>query len=253
MRGYRPTDYGERLAEVYDEWFGDIGDPPALVGLLSELVAPPARLCELAVGTGRLAIPLAAAGYDVTGIDNSAAMLERLAAHDDGDTVTAIRDDMVDGLRAAATPFDLVVVAYNSLFLLDSPERQQACFAAAADALSPAGQFVVEAFVPDEHDSAVDEPPRRRNLELRHLTVDRVVLAADVTDRDAQTVDGQFVELVDGEPVRLRPYRLRYSTVAELDGFAAAAGLTLVERFGDENRRRFDAECSHHLSVYGLG
>ena len=83
------------------------------------------------MGTGRLAIPLAGLGHDVTGIDVSAAMLDRLRAADAGQRVTAVLGDMVDDLPAG--PFDVVFVAFNSLFMLTDPDRQQACFAAVAD------------------------------------------------------------------------------------------------------------------------
>src|SRR5262245_7008625 len=99
MHGYRPESYGERIADVYDEWFGDIGDVAATVTFLDSLVTERrGRFLELAVGTGRLAVPLAERGHDVTGIDISAAMLGRLHAADTAGLVTTIHGDMVDDL-----------------------------------------------------------------------------------------------------------------------------------------------------------
>ena len=153
MEGYRPESYGDRIADVYDELFGDVSDVPATVAFLDSLVAArPARILELAVGTGRLAIPLAGLGHHVTGIDVSAAMLARLRSADGGQRVAAVLGDMVDDLPAG--PFDVVFVAFNSLFMLTDPVRQQAVFAAVATCLPPGGAFVVEAFVPWD-------PPRR--------------------------------------------------------------------------------------------
>ena len=74
--------------------------------------------------------PSPALGHDVTGIDVSAAMLARLRSADGGQRVAAVHGDMVDDLPAG--PFDVVFVAFNSLFMLTDPERQQACFAAVA-------------------------------------------------------------------------------------------------------------------------
>ena len=214
MEGYRPESYGDRIADVYDELFGDVSDVPATVAFLDSLVAArPARILELAVGTGRLAIPLAGLGHHVTGIDVSAAMLDRLRSADGGQRVAAVHGDMVDDLPAG--PFDVVFVAFNSLFMLTDPVRQQACFAAVATCLAPGGAFVVEAFVPWD-------PPRARIPRRSPLDDGRPGRARrpTVTDPATQVVSGQFVELADGEPVRLRPYVLRYSQPSELDEWA---------------------------------
>src|SRR5262245_66138766 len=99
MQGYRPETYGDRIADIYDELFAGVSDVAATVSFLDSLVtARPSRVLELAVGTGRLAIPLAARGHDVTGIDISTAMLDRLRAADPDQRVTAVHGDMVDEL-----------------------------------------------------------------------------------------------------------------------------------------------------------
>ena len=243
MEGYRPESYGDRIADVYDELFGDVSDVPATVAFLDSLVAArPARILELAVGTGRLAIPLAGLGHHVTGIDVSAAMLARLRSADGGQRVAAVLGDMVDDLPAG--PFDVVFVAFNSLFMLTDPVRQQACFAAVATCLAPGGAFVVEAFVP------WDPPRPGSHVEVRSMTTDRVVLVTNLTDPATQVVSGQFVELADGEPVRLRPYLLRYSQPSELDGWAIAAGLRLAERYADVERSPFTDDSPFHVTVY---
>jgi SAM-dependent methyltransferase len=243
MQGYRPESYGEGIADVYDEWFGEVGDVAATVAFLDSLVAVrPGRFLELAAGTGRLAIPLADRGHDVTAVDVSAAMLARLRAADTAHRVTTIQGDMVDDLPSG--PFDVVFVAFNSLFMLTDPRRQAACFAAVAGRLAPAGAFVVDAFVP------WDPPRGGLHFDVRALTADRVVLDLNVTDVAAQTVAGHYVELIDGQPVRLRPHELRWSRPAELDEWAAAAGLVLAERFADVHRAEFTDDSAFHLSVY---
>jgi SAM-dependent methyltransferase len=243
MRGYQPESYGEGIADVYDEWFGDIGDVAATVAFLDSLVDErPGRFLELAAGTGRLAIPLADLGHDVTGVDISAAMLDRLRAADTARRVTTIHGDMVDDLPDG--PFDVVFVAFNSLFMLTDPRRQAACFGAVATRLAVGGAFVVDAFVPWE-------PPRGGpHFDVRSLAADRVVIDLTVTDAAAQTVAGHYVELVDGQPVRLRPHELRWSRPAELDEWASAAGLVLGERFADVRRAEFTDDAPFHLSVY---
>lgn len=249
VRDYRPESYGEGFADVYDEWYLGHFDNAATVAYLERVgratPGAPARLrvLELAVGTGRLALPLAARDHDVTGVDVSPDMLAVLAGNDPGGRVTAICGDMVDDLPDG--PFDLAFVAYTSLFMLTEPDRQAACFAAVAARLAPGGAFVVEAFVPDD-------PPRDgTDVTLRSMTAGSVVLSVTTADAASQRVDGQLVELTDGQPVRLRPYSLRYSTPAELDAFAAAAGFALEARLDDFDGTPFDPDASpRHVSVF---
>ncbi|MFZ8822091.1 MAG: methyltransferase domain-containing protein, partial [Ilumatobacteraceae bacterium] len=77
MEGYESDTYGDAFADVYDDWYRDLSDVSALVTLIDEYSLGQA-LCELGVGTGRLAIPLASHGFAVTGVDTSSAKLDRL-------------------------------------------------------------------------------------------------------------------------------------------------------------------------------
>lgn len=247
MKGYRAESYGDGIADVYDDWYHGVTEVGASTRFLDDIARAAtggavASILELAAGTGRLAIPLAELGHDVTGLDVSVAMLERLRTADTDQRVTTVVGDMVDDIPTG--PFDVIFVAYNSLFMLTEPASQASCFSAVAAALAPTGAFVVEAFVP------YDPPRSGQSTEIRVLTADRVVLAVSITDPDAQQVSGQYVDLVDGQPVRLRPYFLRYSTPTELDGFAADAGLRLAERFEDMQRTPFDDDSGTHVSVY---
>lgn len=255
MEGYDRSSYGDAFADVYDDWYRGIGDVDATAECVAEIAAAargstrgpdgghaPARVLELAIGTGRLALPLAGRGLAVEGVDASAAMLERLAAKDPEARVRTVLGDMVDDLPDG--PFDVVLLAYNSLFLLESETRQAACFAAVAARLSPGGAFVVEAFVPDE-------PPRSGTaVDVRSMTADEVVVSISVHDPDEQRAAGHFVSFTDGERVRLRPWAIRYAAPAELDAMAASAGLDLRHRWSDFRRRPFDRDSPFHVSVY---
>ncbi len=147
MRGYDDRSYGDGFADVYDDWYADVTDVDATVGRMLALAGPDGRVLELGVGTGRLALPMAAAGLQVVGVDTSAAMLERLAERDPAGLIDVVCGDMVDDLPDG--PFDAALVAYNTIFNLLDEQRQLACFAAVAERLAPGGSFVVEAFVPD--------------------------------------------------------------------------------------------------------
>lgn len=239
MQGYGSSSYGDAFADVYDDWYRDISDIDSTVACIHAL-ARGGRVLELGVGTGRLALPLAAAGCAVTGIDTSERMLERLASHDPQQTVACVHGDMVDDLPDG--PFDAVFAAYNTLFNLLDPHRQAACFARCAHVLDADGVMVVEAFVPQPHTGS--------QVSVRTLTADRVVLSASVHDAAAQRAEGQFIEFTETGGVRLRPWSIRYSSPAELDAMAGAAGLVLRHRWAGFDASPFTDDSSAHVSVY---
>lgn len=245
MQGYGPSSYGEGMAEVYDDWYADVSDVEATVALLRTLHAagPSGPVLELAVGTGRLAVPLAAAGLDVHGVDASPAMLARLAQRPGGDAVHATLGDMAD--EDPQGPFALAFVAYNSLFNLTSAQEQDRCIRNVARRLLPGGCFVVEAFVPDPTFAGPGE-----HVTLRSLRADAVVLSVSRHDGGDQRAEGAYVELRDGRPVRVRPWVIRWSTPDELDTWAARAGLERAHRWADVARRPFDESSAQHVSVY---
>ena len=242
MRGYDSTSYGDGFADVYDEWYADVTDVDATVTLVDELAGDGRRVLELGVGTGRLAIPMARRGLHVTGIDSSAAMLDRLAAHPDESSVTAICGDMVDDLPDAE--FDVCLVAYNTLFNVLDPAAQTRCFAEVARRLVVGGSFVVEAIVPDR------EAPAGQDVRVRSMATDRVVLSVSDHRPDEQRTSGQFVELTEAGGVRLRPWSIRWADPSELDDMAHAAGLELERRVADMAGSPFDDRSDHHVSVY---
>jgi SAM-dependent methyltransferase len=244
MRGYDRHTYGDAFADVYDDWYADVTDVEATVARIVELAGPTGAVLELGVGTGRLAVPIAAAGLQVTGIDSSAAMLARLAARDGGGRVTTIEGDMVD--RLPPGPFDVVLIAYNTIFNLLDESEQRRCFTDVAARLRPGGAFVVEAFVPDD-DADGDE---RGSVTVRSIAADRVVLSVSTGRRTDQRAEGQFVELTEAGGVRLRPWAIRWSTPAQLDAMAAAAGLTLDSRTADMAGTPYDDDSDQHVSVY---
>jgi SAM-dependent methyltransferase len=250
VRGFTASSYGDAFADVYDEWYAEVSDVTATVDLVRSITPPGGSVLELGVGTGRLALPMAAAGLIVVGVDASSKMLDRLAQRDPGRTVVGVLGDMVDQLPDGH--FDTVLCAYNTLFNLTSIERQQACFVEVAERLTPSGRFVVEAVAPSPVDHAAASGQPTSSVSVRSMAADRVVLGIDRHDPSTQLVEGQFVEITEAGGVRLRPWQIRYSTVAELDSMAGRAGLMLVERFGDVDRRPFDADSPRHVSVWAL-
>jgi ubiquinone/menaquinone biosynthesis C-methylase UbiE len=246
MEGYDRSTYGDRFASVYDEWYEGITDADACAALVAELAdlghdAGGGPVLELGVGTGRLALPIAALGVEVVGVDASAAMLERLEAKVANATVEAVLGDMADppvGDRA----FAVVLVGYNTLFNLVDPADQARCFANVARRLLPGGSFLVEAFVP-----VADAP--EATVVPRTITADRVVLSVSRSDPASQEALGQYVDITEAG-ISLRPWHIRWHTPAQLDELAGAAGLELADRWGDWRRSPFDPEGPNHVSRY---
>ncbi len=248
VRGFRSDSYGEAFADVYDEWYADITDLETTVSFLADLATNggtrDGSVLELGVGTGRLALPLAARVGSVIGIDSSQKMLERLASADRHRTVKTVLGDMVDDLPSGR--HEVVLAAYNTVFNLTTAARQQACFDRVAGALAPGGSFVVEAFIPD-HDQ---ERPRGSQVTVRSMTAESVVLSASVYDAAAQSAEGQFIEISETGGVRLRPWSIRWADPAELDAMATNSGLKVTQRWADYDCSTFDATSDRHVTVY---
>jgi len=229
--------YNERCAGVYDELFGAFD--AAAVDVLAELAGGGSAL-ELGIGTGLIALPLAARGIEVHGIDASPAMVARLRAKPGGGSLPVTMGDFAE--VGVAGEFALVFVVFNTLFALQTQGDQVRCFRNAAAHLAADGVFVVEAYVPD---AAFGGGP----LRVTAVESDRVGLKVSRHDPVAQRIASQHVVIRDGE-VRLYPVEIRYAWPAELDLMAELAGLRLRHRWSDWNRTEFSAASTKHVSVY---
>ena len=265
MRGYHSASYGDAFADVYDDWYRDVGDVDAAVSLIAQLATTGGSVLELGVGSGRLAIPLAAAGLNTTGIDASTQMLDLLARNDQARNdppngqrgrLHAVRGDMVDDMPSG--PFDVVLAAYNTVFNLLDQDRQQRCFTEVASRLAPGGSFVVEAFVPRSNLDAINDGGRdgastESRVTVRTMSVDRVVLSASRDDHAQQRSEGQFIEITEMGGIRLRPWAIRYASPDELDRFAMRSGLALHQRWADFSGAVFSDASDAHVSIYRTG
>jgi SAM-dependent methyltransferase len=250
VEGYEASTYGDRFADVYDDWYGEVTDADACARRLAALVdeAGGGPVLELGVGSGRLALPLAARGIEVHGIDASTAMLDRLRAKPEGDALTLTLGDMADLDLADPPPFAVVFVAFNTFFNLGSAAAQARCLERVAALLAPNGLFVLEAFVPIESHHA----PTGASVAPRRITADEVVLSVSQHDAEAHTVTGQHIHVTEAG-IRLRPWHLRYAYPEELDAMAEAAGLRLAWRHGGWDGRPFTTDSSVHVSAYDRG
>jgi len=239
---YGDATYGDGFADVYDEWYGDISDTEATVDAIAALAAEAGGpVLELGVGTGRLAIPLAARGLEVTGVDASAEMVRRLQAKRGSNhvrvTIGPMEADEPPG------PFGVVFAAFNTFFNLTTATQQAACMQAVAARLHERGVFAVEAVVP-----ADPAPTSGTAIEVRTVEVDRVVLVATAQGDDG-TVTGQHIELSE-RGIRLRPWRIRVTPPAELDDMAAAAGLRLTAEAADWRGAPFTESSHTRVAIY---
>lgn len=249
MEGYEASTYGDRFADVYDDWYGDVTDVEACTTRLAALVdeAGGGPVLELGIGSGRLALPLLERGLEVHGIDASAAMLERLRTKPGSGSIQMTLGDMADLELPDPPPFTLVFAAFNTFFNLSSVDEQCRCFRRVAEVLAPAGLFVLEAFVPVDDDASTGGA-----VTPRHLTVDEVVLTVSQHDPDEQTISGQHIHVTEGG-IRLRPWHLRYATPSQLDAMAEAAGLHLAWRHAGWDSTPFGPDSGVHVSAYRRG
>jgi SAM-dependent methyltransferase len=252
VEGYEANTYGDRFAEVYDDWYGDVTDAAACTERLARLVEEVGGgpVLELGIGSGRLALPLAARGLEVHGIDASAAMLAALTAKPGGAELTVTLGDMAALDLGGTGPFSVVFVAFNTFFNLGTIDEQRRCLQRVAEVLTPTGCFVLEAFVPPE--GGADGIDGDGAVTPRHITADDVVLTVSRHDPGRQTITGQHVHITEGG-IRLRPWHLRYAAPAELDRLAADAGLTLHWRAAGWRDEPFDSTSNVHVSAYRRG
>jgi SAM-dependent methyltransferase len=242
---YTPETYGERWAEIYDEWVAGLGflvDPETVAGRLADLAGGRPAL-ELAVGTGRVALPLSEMGVEVHGIDISEAMVSRLREKPGGRDIPVTMGDFAEvGVEGR---FRLIYLVFNTIFALLTQEDQVRCFANVARHLTEDGVFVLEAFLPD-----LTRFDRGQRMEVLDIGVDRMVFLGSKHDPATQTIEVLQVAIREGETPRTYPVRLRYAYPAELDLMARLGGLRLRDRWGGWDREPFTAGGPRHVSVY---
>jgi len=229
--GMGPSTYGDRIADVYDEWYEGATDVEGTVATIRGLGS---SVLELGIGTGRLAIALLDAGMDVAGIDASEAMVERLRAKV-GDRIPVTVADFVD--VPVQRTFDVALLAFNALLNLTTVDAQRRCLARCAEI---ARHVVVETFVPG--DAA---PPSA--VDVRDVTADEVRLSAyRIVDG---VVSGSIVSITEAG-IRLRPWRVRLTTPSEIDAIASSAGLELVQRASGWRGEPFDDGSDRSIAIY---
>ena len=242
MKDYKPAmSFDEDVAaRDRDVVRGD--EEPAVAFLAVHAGEGPAL--ELGIGSGRIAMPLAARGIRVDGVDISPAMVAQLRARPGGEEMAVTIGDFADVPVDGA--YRLIYVVFNTFFNVLTQDGQVRCFRNVAAHLTEDGSFVIEAYPPDflfrlrDHQYVNAEA-----IEVGHVTLD--VLRHDPTK---QMIEESHVRL-SRDGVRLNPVVQRYAWPSELDLMARIAGLRLKERWGGWDRRPFTARSSNIVSVYG--
>jgi SAM-dependent methyltransferase len=235
--------WDEETAAAYDADSAEMFRPEVLdpaVDFLARLAGDGAAL-EFAVGTGRVAIPLAARGVPVSGIELSQPMVDQLRRRASETELPVVVGDMA----TATVPgeFSLVYVVWNSIGNLRTQEEQVQCFANAAAHLAPGGRFVVELWVPG----------------IRRFPPGQTAVPFDVTDEhvgfdtyDMATQQGtshHYTRADDGT-VSYGASNFRYIWPAECDLMARLAGMALEQRIGDWSGAPFTSDSISHVSVW---
>jgi SAM-dependent methyltransferase len=238
-----PSPRARALARLYDlDLLDDPGDLDVYLALAARTGGP---VLELAIGSGRLAVPLAEAGHHVTGVDLDGAMLERaaararLAGRDVAARLDLIQADLLDLVLPNAGDYRLAFIALNSLFVLATRDAQKRAFVTLFRHLAPGGLAVVDVWLPDPEDLARFDG----RLMLEYDRVDPET-GRDVTKMSAARFDPSagvvdlttiFEESAIGESaIRwIRRDTLRLVGPDELGAMAEAAGLVVDEIGGD--------------------
>jgi SAM-dependent methyltransferase len=244
MEGYGPSTHGDRIAGTYDETHAALFDAEHVtpsVDLLAEL-ALGGRALELGIDTGRIALPLAAKGVPIQGIDASEAMVAMLRAKEGGGDIPMSIGDFAEFVLD--TEFSLIFVVFNTFFALLTQDAQVRCIQSAGDHIGEDGVFVIEAFVPD-----LSRFARGQYVEATAVETDEA--RQDITRHDpvSQLATTQHVYLTEGG-IKMYPVQVRYAWPSELDLMARLAGLRLRDRWSDWRRSPFTNTSTGHISVY---
>lgn len=241
----RPSGFDEEWAEQYTHRYADRDNLDELVEFLLARGGTDGAYLDLCSGVGRIAIPLAARGVHVTGVDNAPAMLRVMTDRGRGLDVATVLEDCTT-VEVGRT-FSLAYITFNSLFQLDDNAAQEALLRTVVRHLSPGGRFVVEAFVP--------RPPAASAIvgpQASHVSGDRMETITRKWDVADQVLWVQRMIVTTPGDVRLRSLRFQYLTPAQLDAMAEAAGLVREAEYADWAGTPLHDDSDNRIAVYRL-
>ncbi len=220
------------------------GDEDAAVAFLAQLAGDGPAL-ELGIGTGRIALPLAATGVRVDGIDLSPHCIEVLRRQPGGDAINVTLGDFAD--MPVEGMYRLIYVPFNSFFNLLSQDDELRCFENVARHLTEDGSFVIEGGLTHAWLATLTD---NQYVRSEQIGVDAVWIDTLRLDPTTQILEESHVWITE-KGVRLHPVMQRYAWPSELDLMARVAGLRLKERWGGWDRRAFTATSDNIVSTWG--
>ena len=226
--------------ESTDEMFRpEVVDP--VVDFLADLVRG-GRVLELGIGTGRIALPLAARGVQVHGIDLSEEAIATLRAKPGGAALPVTIGNFATTRFEGS--FTLAYLVINTIMNLTTQAEQAACFRTVAAQLEPGGCFVIEVMIPD-----LRRLPPGERIKPFHFSEER--WGFDEYDVANQGLTSHHVTFRDGE-IHYSSGPFRYVWPSELDLMAELVGLRLRERWDGWTRDPFTSESRQHVSVWEM-
>lgn len=241
MQGFEPrTSFGREVSMRYDAE-DTRGDEAETVVFLAGLAGQRSAL-EFAVGTGRIALPLAAAGVPVDGIELSPDMVDRMREKPGGDGVEVTLGDM--STVGTGRAYGLVYLVFNTIGNLLTQDDQVRCFQNAARHLDDDGVFALECRVP-----TAAARPGDQYVDAEDVGVDHVVLDVCRYDPVTQVLDENHVR-IGADGIVFSPISVRLAAPPEFDLMARIAGLRLRDRWGGWEAEPFSATSWRHVSVY---
>lgn len=240
MKEFGPATFGELNADEYDALHNP-GTTEECVSLMADL-AGDGDVLELAIGTGRIALPLAARGLRISGFDASPEMLEILRGKPGGSDLKTWVADMAS--FEMDQTFDFAFLVFNTLYNLTTQDQQIRCFQQVAKHLKPGGQFLVEAFMPSRESFENNQAVR-----TKHVGFDRVWLEAVQHDPINQQLNYQRVRITENG-TQLKPLPMRYVWPSELDLMARIAGLKPVSKWGGWHKQPLSPASEMYVALY---
>lgn len=234
--------FDEPVAQRYDASAAEMFDPAVVdptVNFLAALAGDGDAL-ELGIGTGRIALPLAARGVEVHGIDLSQEAVAMLRGKPGGDALPVTIGDFAT--TRVGGRFTLAYLVFNTIMNLTTQAEQVACFRTVAEQLEPGGCFVIEVMIPELRRLPLGET-------IKPFYFSQARWGLDEYDVANQGLISHHVTFVDGK-IDYSSGAFRYVWPSELDLMGELAGMRLRERWDGWRREPFTSESRQHVSVW---
>ena len=242
--------FSGNVAQRYDAAHASMYKPEVIEPTVAALKAlgNGGKVLEFAIGTGRVALPLQAAGVEVHGIELSRAMVAQMRDKAGGATLPVTMGSMTD--INLGQQFSLVYLVYNTITNLLTQDEQVECFINGARHLQPSGKFLIEVGVPTVA-SAINQTANHSansttlsvfDLSPEHVGIDEYDAVNQILVSHHIWFDGDNTERFDSAH--------RYAWPAEYDLMARIAGLKLAHRWGDWDGAPFTSDSPKHISVW---